>query len=257
MIPITSRIFWRQVAALTLANLKSRYRKTLAGFAWVVLNPILMYTVQCYVFRYILRISLPHYGLFLLSGLLPWIFILQSLEMCTPVLVNSGRLLKSFPTNPLVYVFAQLLDNLINFSAAFLIVLAPLWLYENVDPRGLFCLPLAAALLFLGVLAISWLLSVLNVFFRDTRFLVTFSMGVCYYVTPIFYPIEFVPEKIRWLVKLNPFYAMIVPFHAAMLGFSWRSFAGACAGSAAVSAAALPLAGAYWTRKRNEIYLHL
>ncbi len=257
MIPIVSWMFWRQVAALTLANLKSRYRKTAAGFLWVVMNPILMYSVQGAIFRRVLHIGIPRYKLFLLGGLLPWIFITQSLEMTTPVLVNSGRLLKSFPINPMIHVFAQLFDNSINSAAAFLIVLLPLAFSESLDIRGILCLPLAGALLFAGVLAMSWLLSVVNVFFRDTRFIVTFSMAIFYYLTPIFYPVGMVPQSIRWLEWLNPFYLFIAPFNVALMRFSWPPFLGACARSAAVSVVMLPLAAGYWARSKNAIYPHL
>ncbi len=257
MISTGSPFFWRQVLALTLANLKSRYRKTVAGFVWVVMNPILMYSVQCYIFHWVLHIEIANYQLFLLGGLLPWIFINQSLEMTTPILVNSGRLLKSFPTNPLIYVFAQLLDNGINFCAAFFCVLLPLAVTEHVDPYGIACLPLAGVLLFSGVLALSWLLSAANVFFRDTRFIVSFSLSILYFLTPIFYPIELVPPSIRWLVQLNPLYLMIRPFQTALIRFAWLPFARDCLSSAAVSIVGLPLASAYWRRKKNEIYLHL
>jgi len=257
MITGAASIFWRQVLALTLANLKSRYRKTVAGFVWVVMNPILMYSVQCYIFHWVLHIEIANYQLFLLGGLLPWIFIMQSLEMTTPILVNSGRLLKSFPTNPLIFVFAQLLDNAINFCAAFLCVLLPLAFFEGVDPWGIVGLPFAGLLLFSGVLAICWLLSVANVFFRDTRFIVSFVLSVLYFLTPIFYPVELVPETIRWLVKLNPLYLMIRPFQTALIHFTPLPFARDCAASAAVSILGLPLAAAYWKRKKNEIYLYL
>ena len=78
------QIFSRQLISLTLANMKARYRKTFAGFLWVILNPIILYSVQSVVFRKILKIELPDYSLFLLGGLLPWIFITSTLEMSIP-----------------------------------------------------------------------------------------------------------------------------------------------------------------------------
>ena len=68
----------KQSVALTIANMKSRYRRTFAGFIWVIMNPILVFLIQNFVFRNILNIKIDHYVLFLLGGLLPWIFISQT-----------------------------------------------------------------------------------------------------------------------------------------------------------------------------------
>ena len=83
------KIFIRQLISLTFANMKARYRKTLAGFIWVILNPIILYSVQSIVFRKILKIDVPDYSLFLMGGLLPWIFITNTLEMSIPYLYNN------------------------------------------------------------------------------------------------------------------------------------------------------------------------
>ena len=69
---------WQQIKVLTVANMKARYRKTMIGFFWVVLGPILMYSVQAFVFQKFLKLELHNYYLFLLGGLLPWIFITSS-----------------------------------------------------------------------------------------------------------------------------------------------------------------------------------
>src|ERR1035437_5970491 len=90
------RVLIRQVRALTVANLKSRYRKTFVGFLWVILNPLILYGVQSLVFMKFLKLQVPNYTLFLLSGLLPWVFIVQSVEMCTSLIVINGKLFKSF-----------------------------------------------------------------------------------------------------------------------------------------------------------------
>src|SRR5271154_4561101 len=102
-------IFVRQSRALAAANLKSRYRRTVAGFLWVVLNPLIMFGVQSMIFRHVLKIQISNYFLFLLSGLLPWIFITQSMDMCTSLFQANGGVLKSFHLNPLVLLTAQLI----------------------------------------------------------------------------------------------------------------------------------------------------
>lgn len=251
------RIFWRQVGALTTANLKSRYRNTIAGFIWVVMNPLIMFGAQDYAFKHVLKLQIPNYSLFLVSALLPWIFISQSIEMCTSMFVVSGRLLKSFPLHPLAYLIAQLADNAINFLAAFTLLLVPIWLTSTANPVGLLLLPAAVMVLIVGVLGMTWLLATLNVFFRDTRFIVSFMLSVSFFITPIFYPVEYVPAKFKLLVTLNPFYRLILPFRIALGDFNMIEFSKACGIAAAVSTAFLGAAMLVWKRKRNAVYLNI
>jgi ABC-type polysaccharide/polyol phosphate export permease len=247
-------IFWLQTLGLTMANLKSRYRHTFAGFLWVVLNPMILYGTQSYVFHIILKLQVDRYPLFLLSGLLPWIFIVQSIEMCTGLLTNSARLLKSFPIHPFVFLASQLLDNLINFSAAFAVLLVPTLLTHQITPLGLLALPIPLVLLFFAVFGMTWMLSTLHVFFRDTRFIVSFLMNVLFFLTPIFYPIDFVPQPLRWIVAINPFYLLIRPFRACLYEPNAQVFVHDTALAGLVAMASCLIAALYWNRRRNEVY---
>ena len=141
----------RQVLALTRANLKCRYRKTFAGFLWVVLHPLTTFGVQALVFGHFLKIDVQNYFLFLVSGLVPWIFISQTLEMSASIFVNSGQMIKSYPPSPLIYLATQVADNLINFVAGFVIALFPLWYYESGIPWRALLLPLPIVVLTIGV----------------------------------------------------------------------------------------------------------
>lgn len=250
-------MYWEQVKSLTIANMKSRYRKTLAGFVWVVMNPIIMYSVQSFVFRKFLKLEIINYSLFLLGGLLPWIFITSTLDMCTPILQNSRDLLKAFKINPLVLILSQLLDNLFNFFFAFVILLIPFWMYYSTEITGAIFLPFAIVVMIAGLWGMTWFLAILNVFFRDTKFVVQFSTSVIFFLTPVFYPVEFVPEKYRWLIDINPIYALIAPFRCCIYNFSIESFSVILLKGALVSTAFLGLAHFYWRKKRNEFYLYL
>ena len=112
--------FFEQAYVLTVANLKTRYRNTSLGFLWVLLNPILIYGAQSYAFGRILKIDVSHYNLFLVTGLIPWIFITQSIEMTTSSILVSAPILKNMPIHPFVILISTVLDNLINFLSLFL-----------------------------------------------------------------------------------------------------------------------------------------
>ncbi len=247
----------KQSVALTIANMKSRYRRTFAGFIWVIMNPILVFLIQNFVFRNILNIKIDHYVLFLLGGLLPWIFISQTLDMVTPVLVNSANLFKSMTIHPLVIINAQILDNFINYLFAFLIVLffSATNCYQLF--HELFALIIPMLLLFLGTFLVSWLLAILHVFYRDTRFVVTVLLNLLFFLTPIFYPISLIPSGVRWIVLFNPIYSLIEPVREAIYQYQFSDLFTSCLKSLIFSIVFLILAICVWKKVKNELYFKL
>lgn len=250
-------IHWGQVKALTKANLKSRYRKTIAGFIWVVMNPIIMFSVQSLVFRKFLKLEMPNYMMFLLSGLLPWIFISQSLEMCTGLFVNSGRVIKAFSVHPLVFLASQLIDNLINFIAAFTLVFIPLAVSQPTNIIGLLLLPICMLVLGAGALGMAWVFATLHCLLRDTRFVVTFVLSIGFFLTPVFYPREYVPEEMRFMVDINPIHRLIDPFRHSIYRFDAVAFGHSIGVAILVSALSLAAAYLLWRSKRNVVYLSI
>ncbi len=253
----SSKVILNQIFQLAKANLKSRYRKTFAGFLWVMMNPIILYGVQSQVFSKFLKLNVPNYYVFLLTGLLPWIFIVQSMEMCTPIFQSSGSLLKAFPAHPLVYLMAQLVDNMVNFLAAFILILIPILTFQPIDITGLILLPIPLFTLLLGVLSFAWITSTAQVFFGDTRYLVSFGLSISFFLTPIFYPIDFVPERFRIFVELNPFYRLIAPFRASIYSLDSEHFLNQMGLAAIYSFSLLFFAIIFWKRKKNELYFYV
>src|SRR5690606_4851573 len=91
----------RRTAILTSASMRTRYRNSILGFAWVILNPLILMSAQAYVFVGVLKIEMDNYVLYLMSGLLPWIFLSQTLEMTATLYVFQGSLLKSLNLHPM------------------------------------------------------------------------------------------------------------------------------------------------------------
>jgi lipopolysaccharide transport system permease protein len=248
---------WQQIRELTLASIKSRYRKTWAGFLWVILNPLMMFGVQSLVFKKFLKIDMPDYFLFLLGGLLPWIFFTSTIQMGTPVFVGQAQLLKSFKINPWVVLGAQVMDSFINFVASFILIMLPFYLFSDKPLFSLLLLPIAFIPILIGTLSITITLSVLNVFYRDINFVMGFVFSLLFFLTPIFYPRAFVPENYQWMIDLNPILYFIEPFrlliHSNQLDlffvFLFKSFAAALL--------FVVLAFLVWKRKQNEFYRRL
>jgi lipopolysaccharide transport system permease protein len=251
------KILFRQICYLTISNLKTRYRNTLSGILWVVLYPTILYGAQAFVFHYILKLNVNNYLVFLLSGLLPWIFFVQSLEMNTTMIVNNARLIKSFPIHPIVPVTSQILDNLLNFSLSFLVILIPVLALTKNFHWSLVFLPLPILILLVAVGSLAFLLAICQVFFYDTKFVITFVLSIAFYLTPIFYPADFISPEMKWLLDFNPLVYLIAPFQT-LLKFGdlfdfWRSLGFALV----ISGGVLILAMLVWTRKKHDLYFRL
>ncbi len=245
------------MSELTLASMKSRYRKTFAGFIWVILNPVLMFGVQCLVFKKFLNIPIPDYFLFLLGGLLPWIFVTQTIQMGTPVFVNQAQLLRSFKIDPMVLLAAQVMDNFINFLMSFILLVLPFYVSYERSFLQLTLLPLAMIPLLVGTLSSTISLSVLNVFYRDINFVIGFIFGLLFFLTPIFYTVDFIPEDYRWVIYCNPILYMIKPFqlliHNKPDASFWMSLLQGVISSVLLSV----LCFLIWRRKKNDFYRKL
>ena len=244
---------------LTLFQMKARYRGTFAGFIWVVLNPVILLAVQGVIFKHILRVQMDSYPSFLLGGLLPWSFFSMSIQMGVPALSSARQLLLSFKLEPAWVVLSVVLDNWVNFIAACALSVVGVGLL--VDPSilslRLLVFPLAALLLLAGVAGLVFFLAIFNVFYRDVRFVCMFGLNLLLFVTPVFYPVELLPESQRWLMAFNPVRILIEPVRYCVLpgGLSgaWNVFAPA----GLLALVLIGASGLYWRMRRNEFYLYV
>ena len=190
--------------ALALKELKIRYKRSVLGFLWALLNPALLMLVMTLVFSTLMRFDIPHYPIFLLSVLLPWTFFSQSLAYSVESIVGNGDLIKKVRVAKLVFPVAAIVSNLINLGLSLipLAMLVPLmrhpfywtWLYLPV--------PLLALVLF--TLGMTFFFAVANVYYRDVAHILQVVLSVWFYLTPIFYSLDLIPVKYKWIFKLNP-----------------------------------------------------
>ena len=251
------QIVTRQALVMTKASLKNRYRSTWGGFVWVLLFPILIFSAQAYAFHYILKIQMENYLLFLLSGLIPWIFISSSIDMGTATYVNYGTLLKSLPINPLSLLVSQVADNFLNYLIAFTVILIPIAFSSQFDFSRLISFLPAFISVLLFVVGLAHLLATVNVFYRDVRFVVSFILQVSLFLTPIFYPRQLIPPALEWYVHINLFALLLAPFQTVAVGTSMDSYGADLAISFLVSLSIIVISIVYWKRKKNEIYFRL
>lgn len=195
---------WDLVSALVLRELKIRYRRSSLGFLWTMLQPLMLMLVLHLVFSNIFRFDVENYPVYVLSGILFWSFFSQSIVHAMNSLKGSKSLLTKLPVPKSVFPAAAVLAGALNF----LFALVPLFLLllvtgHPLTPALLF-LPVALVIASLFTLGAGLLLSPLAVFFSDVVEFVGVGLTMLMYLTPIFYPIEIVPDGFRWVVELNP-----------------------------------------------------
>lgn len=219
--------YLRKILTLTYYQMRSRYRKTLAGFIWVIANPIINFSVQALVFKLILKINIDQYPAFLLSGLLPWFFISQSVTALSGSLVGSRDLLLGFKISPMDIIASQVLDNFVNYIVAALFLIIALMSFGMVKISGLqVFLFLANSLVLLPfVFVITGIVSFLHVFYRDVQFVTSFIMNIAFFLTPIFYTINYVNPEYQWIFNLNIFYPIVALFQDSFHSLNLRAWA--------------------------------
>ncbi len=220
--------------ALALKELKIRYKRSVLGFMWALLNPALMMLVMSVVFSTIMRFNIPNYAIFLLSVLLPWTFFSQSLSYATESIVSNGELIKKVSVPKLVFPVAAVVSNIINLLLSFLpLALLVVGMRHPFYKTWLF-LPVPMLALVIFTLGVTFFCAAANVYYRDVAHIVQVVLAAWFYFTPIIYSLDLIPPDRRWLFKLNPIIYVINGFRLAVYNGilpRWQSVAAsfACA----------------------------
>lgn len=201
------------IISLLEINLKVRYRQTFIGFLWVVLNPIVLFFVQLALFSIILNRPSEAYPLYLLSGLLPWFYISQTAEMgCNYISTNAG-LIKNLKIHPIKLIISLSIENFINMLSASLIIFCFI-LYKSKHIDNLFVLNFLSAGVYsiLLISLITFISSLLNVLYKDIKYILHFIFTLLYFSTPTFFYTSSLPADLQYLIKFNPFYWIIATY---------------------------------------------
>jgi lipopolysaccharide transport system permease protein len=226
-IDFTEVYLYRELLAfLVWRDIKIRYRQTLLGGLWAVLQPFIAMLIFSFIFNRLAHVESdgPPYKLFAFAGLVPWTFFSVSVTHSSNSLVANHQLVSKvyFPRIfiPLGTIGALLLDLVLSLG-----LFAAMMLYYHwpVTP-ALFWLPvfLLGAILAAGGIGLA--LSALNVSFRDVKYAVPFMVQMGLFVTPVIYPTHYIPERWRFLMGLNPMAGVVLGFRHALLGSpaSWN-----------------------------------
>lgn len=201
-------------------DVKIRYKQTVIGAAWVVLQPLLTMLIFTLVFGRLARIpsdGLP-YQIFSYSALLPWMYFSSALQNATNSIVDNQRVITKVYFPRLALPISSVLSGLVDFGISFL-MFCVLMVYYRIHP-GLAILWMPVFLLFavLTALAVGLWLAALNAIYRDVRYVLPFLVQFWLFASPVAYPTSLVQPKWRWLFGLNPMAGVIEGFRWSLTG---------------------------------------
>lgn len=208
---------------LVIRELKARYKNSVLGFLWSLLNPLGMMLVFTLVFTVMVPATqLQKFPLFFLCGFLPWQYFVTGITSGMQSLINNSNLVKKvyFPRE--VLPIASVLANLVNYLLALVVLFGALLVTHTRLSPFIWLLPVVILIQTCFVLGVTFVLSTLNVFYRDTGMIMDVVLQAWFFLTPIFYPIEILPRNFelagitldihRWMYILNPVASLIAAY---------------------------------------------
>lgn len=203
------RRFWERRDLLwhmTVRHLRGQYKQSILGYAWAFVNPLSQLLILTFVFSTVLRVPSEGtpYALFVLVGLVPWMFFSSALGSATESVVGAAGLVTKvyFPRE--VLPTAAVLTKLVDLSFGLLILAALMVYFGELPATTSWWLPVLFGIHMIFVLGLSYPLAALNLFFHDVRFLVGVALTLWFYLTPVLYPVDVVPQRYQVFYDLNP-----------------------------------------------------
>ena len=207
---------------LTWRDLKVRYKQTVLGASWAVLQPFLTMVVFSVFFGSLLNVpseGVP-YPIFSYTALLPWGVFAKALNDAGRSLVANRSMITKIYFPRMVIPLASEISGLVDFAIAFVVLLGMMWYFKIPPTTNIWTLPFFLLLAMVTALGVGLWLSALNVLYRDIGYIIPFLTQLWFYLTPIVYSANQVPEQWQTLYALNPMVGVVEGFRWALLGTS-------------------------------------
>ncbi|MCX7840612.1 MAG: ABC transporter permease [Anaerolineae bacterium] len=237
--------------SLVQRDLTVRYKRSVLGFLWTMLNPLLTMLVLTIVFSTFFRFEFQHFAVYLLSGLLLWNFFAQSTTQAIHNLLWAGSLVNKIYLPKPIFVVSALLVGLVNLVLALIPLALIMLISQHRFSPALLFLPIPIALVFLFALGVGLFVTTLAIFFVDVVDIYQVGLMILFYLSPIIYPLSILPERYLPLVQLNPMYYFLQLFRQPIydgtipeVGFVWRA--------ALIALVALIVGWWFFTKKADE-----
>ena len=211
---------------LTMRDIKVRYKQTVLGAAWAILQPFMTMVVFTIFFGHLANMpsdGFP-YPVFVYSALVPWTFFANAITSSSNSLVGSAHLISKVYFPRLIIPLSAVGVGVVDFAVASTILLAMMLFYGVGWTFNLLMAPVLLLAMMFTALGVGTCLSALTVSYRDFRYVVPFMVQLWMFVTPVVYPASLVPTQWQWLLYLNPMWGLIDGFRAVFLGKDVRFF---------------------------------
>ena len=240
--------FWPVVHNMVAQELRVRYQRSVLGFFWTLLNPILMMATLTVVFSQLLNEDPIKYARFLFAGLVPWGLLSGSLVECAFCIIQNEGLIRKIYLPKMVFPLTRVLINSITTALSFAALFALLTPFDARISLPMVLLPVVLLMFSVFALGLGLIVATMNTFYRDCSHLVTVFLQAWYFATPILYgPERF--KSVPWMLWMNPAYPFIRLFQVVISEGTWPSLAlFATAGGVAI----LALVVGYSAFKANE-----
>ena len=239
---------------LAWRDIKIRYKQTVLGAAWAVIQPFFSMVVFSLFFGHLAKMysdGVP-YPIFSYTALVPWMFFANGLNHASSKLVSNGNLIKKVYFPRLLIPLAAVLSGVVDFILAFVVLLGMMLYFGIVPTSNAFWLPLFLLLALVTALGVGLWLSAMNAQFRDVQYTLPFLIQFWFFSTPIAYSSSLVPELWRPLYGLNPMVGVIEGFRWALLGT--ETAPGAMIIASALTALLLLITGAFYYRRLEKTF---
>ncbi len=203
----------------TLRDVKVRYKQSLVGIGWAILQPLSLMLIFTFVFSFIVKVptgDIP-YPLFSYTAVLPWTFFATAISLGVSSLVNNMNLVTKVHMPRKILPIAAVLASMVDFAIGAIILFCMFLFYqEQIYLTALFVFPLLGiqVVLTVGVVLLG---SSLNVLYRDIRFLIPLAIQLWMYASPIIYPVQLIPERLQSIYFLNPMAGIIQGYRLSLL----------------------------------------
>lgn len=239
---------------LTWRDIKVRYKQTVLGAAWAIIQPLFTMVIFSLFFGQLAKVpsdGLP-YAVFSYAALVPWTFFATVLTQASNSLVMDANMLKKVYFPRLIMPTASMLAGLVDFALAFVILLGMQFFYGIVPTWHMIWLPYFLLLAMITALGVGLWLAALNVQFRDVRYMVPFLVQAWLFATPIAYPSSLLAEPWRTLYGINPMAGVVEGFRWALLGTSHAP--GPILIVSTLGALVLLVSGAFYFRRMEKTF---
>jgi ABC-type polysaccharide/polyol phosphate export permease len=207
---------------IVLRDLRLKYRGSVLGFLWSLVNPLVIVAIYTLAFGFILRVRTEHYVLFLVTGLLPWVYFAGSASAATGAIIDSGSLVKSVYFPRAILPVSVVLFNLSQFAMTFAVVLPVVLLLYRIAPSApMLAFPCLLLLQTIFTIGVALLLATATAFFRDVRHLLEIALQVMFWLTPIIYEYDLIPASLRPISFAVPMTPYVMGYRQSLFYQQW------------------------------------